>query len=75
MREQLKHLIEAAAQPQITMQVRPRRARDLAEDGMRYLTAGPNGVGLYIKYAQAAAACAHRTGGTGVPGIGAGTGP
>jgi hypothetical protein len=34
---------------------RPRRARDLAEDGLRYLAAGPNGVGLYIKYAQAAA--------------------
>jgi transcriptional regulator with XRE-family HTH domain len=33
----------------------PRRARDLAEDGLRYLTAGPTGANLYLKYAQAAA--------------------
>jgi transcriptional regulator with XRE-family HTH domain len=32
-----------------------RRARDLAEDGLRYLGAGPTGVNLYMKYAQAAA--------------------
>jgi transcriptional regulator with XRE-family HTH domain len=32
-----------------------RRARDLAEDGLRYLTAGPTGASLYLKYAQAAA--------------------
>ena len=32
-----------------------RRARDLAEDGLRYLGAGPTGVNLYLKYAQAAA--------------------
>jgi transcriptional regulator with XRE-family HTH domain len=33
----------------------PRRARELAEDGLRYLTAGPTGATLYLKYAQAAA--------------------
>jgi hypothetical protein len=33
----------------------PRRARDLTEDGLRYLTAGPTGANLYLKYAQAAA--------------------
>ncbi len=33
----------------------PRRARDLAEDGLRYLTAGPTGATLYLKYAEAAA--------------------
>jgi transcriptional regulator with XRE-family HTH domain len=32
-----------------------RRARDLAEDGLRYLNAGPTGVNLYLKFAQAAA--------------------
>jgi transcriptional regulator with XRE-family HTH domain len=32
-----------------------RRARDLAEDGLRYLRAGPTGVNLHLKYAQAAA--------------------
>jgi hypothetical protein len=32
-----------------------RRARELAEDGLRYLGAGPTGVNLYLKYAQAAA--------------------
>ena len=33
----------------------PRRARELTEDGLRYLSAGPTGVNLYLKYAQAAA--------------------
>jgi hypothetical protein len=33
----------------------PRRARDLAGDGLRHLAAGPTGVNLYLKYAQAAA--------------------
>lgn len=33
----------------------PRRARELAEDGLRYLASGPNGVNLHLKYAQAAA--------------------
>ena len=33
----------------------PRRARELAEDGLRYLTAGPTGANLHLKYAQAAA--------------------
>jgi hypothetical protein len=37
----------------------PRRASELAEDGLRYLGAGPTGATLYLKYAQAAA----RTGG------------
>jgi transcriptional regulator with XRE-family HTH domain/tetratricopeptide (TPR) repeat protein len=32
-----------------------RRARDLADDGLRYLDAGPTGVNLYLKSAQAAA--------------------
>jgi hypothetical protein len=34
---------------------RPRQARDLAEDGLRYLAGGPNAVQLYLKYARAAA--------------------
>jgi transcriptional regulator with XRE-family HTH domain len=38
----------------------PRRARELAEDGLRYLASGPSGVNLHLKYAQAAA----RTGDT-----------
>lgn len=33
----------------------PRRARELAQDGLRYLAAGPTGAGLHVKYAQAAA--------------------
>ncbi len=33
----------------------PRRARELAEDGLRYLYAGPTGATLYLKFAQAAA--------------------
>ena len=33
----------------------PRRAYELAEDGLRYLTAGPTGATLYLKYAEAAA--------------------
>jgi tetratricopeptide (TPR) repeat protein len=32
-----------------------RRARELAEDGLRHLTVGPTGASLYLKYAQAAA--------------------
>jgi hypothetical protein len=32
-----------------------RRARELTEDGLRYLNAGPTGVNLYLKNAQAAA--------------------
>jgi hypothetical protein len=34
---------------------RPRQARDLAADGLRYLTDGPNAGFLYVKYARAAA--------------------
>jgi hypothetical protein len=34
---------------------RPRQARDLAEDGLRYLADGPNGAHLHVKYARAAA--------------------
>jgi hypothetical protein len=34
---------------------RPRQARDLAEDGLRYLSDGPNAAHLYVKYARAAA--------------------
>jgi hypothetical protein len=34
---------------------RPRQARDLAESGLRYLAAGPNGAQLYLKYGRAAA--------------------
>lgn len=34
---------------------RPRQARDIAEDGLRYLAGGPNAVQLYLKYARAAA--------------------
>jgi len=33
----------------------PRRARELAEDGLRYLTTGPTGATLYLKSAEAAA--------------------
>lgn len=33
----------------------PRLARDLAEDGLRYLSEGPNATHLHIKYARAAA--------------------
>jgi hypothetical protein len=33
----------------------PRQARDLAEDGLRYLAEGPNATHLHIKYARAAA--------------------
>jgi len=36
-------------------QNRPRQARDLAEDGLRYLQDGPNAAHLYVKYARAAA--------------------
>jgi hypothetical protein len=34
---------------------RPRQARDLAEDGLRYLSDGPNAAHLHVKYARAAA--------------------
>jgi transcriptional regulator with XRE-family HTH domain len=34
---------------------RPRQARDLAEDGLRYLSDGPTAAHLYVKYARAAA--------------------
>jgi len=34
---------------------RPRQARDLAEDGLRYLPDGPNAAHLHVKYARAAA--------------------
>jgi hypothetical protein len=34
---------------------RPRQARDLAEDGLRYLRDGPNAAHLHVKYARAAA--------------------
>lgn len=34
---------------------RPRQARDLAEDGLRYLQDGPNAAHLHVKYARAAA--------------------
>ncbi|HCU94576.1 MAG TPA: hypothetical protein DHU96_18410 [Actinobacteria bacterium] len=33
----------------------PRQARDLAEDGLRYLARGPNAAHLHLKYARAAA--------------------
>ena len=36
-------------------QNRPRQARDLAEDGLRYLQDGPNAAHLHVKYARAAA--------------------
>ena len=36
-------------------QQQPGRARDAAEDGLRYLAVGPNGAHLHIKYARAAA--------------------
>lgn len=36
-------------------QNRPRQARDLAEDGLRYLEDGPNAAHLHVKYARAAA--------------------
>jgi hypothetical protein len=36
-------------------QNRPRQARQLAEDGLRYLQDGPNAAHLYVKYARAAA--------------------
>lgn len=45
-------------------QNRPRQARDLAEDGLRYLAGGPNAVQIQLKYGRAAAklgdACAAR---------------
>ena len=34
---------------------RPRQARELAEDGLRYLQDGPNAAHLHVKYARAAA--------------------
>jgi hypothetical protein len=34
----------------------PVRSRDLAADGLRYLTAGPTGADLHLKFARAAAA-------------------
>lgn len=34
---------------------RPRQARDLAEDGLRYVQNGPNAAHLHVKYARAAA--------------------
>jgi hypothetical protein len=36
-------------------QNRPRQARELAEDGLRYLQAGPNAAHLHVKFARAAA--------------------
>ncbi|MGA2830487.1 MAG: hypothetical protein ABSF03_30745 [Streptosporangiaceae bacterium] len=33
----------------------PQQARDLAEDGLRYLSEGPNGAYLHVRYAAAAA--------------------
>jgi hypothetical protein len=36
-------------------QNRPRQARDLAEDGLRYLQDGPNAAHLHVKYARAVA--------------------
>jgi phage terminase Nu1 subunit (DNA packaging protein) len=36
-------------------QNRPRQARQLAEDGLRYLQDGPNAAHLHVKYARAAA--------------------
>ena len=33
----------------------PQQARDLAEDGLRYLDEGPNGAHLHLRYAMAAA--------------------
>jgi hypothetical protein len=36
-------------------QERPRQARDLAEDGLRYVTGGPNAAHLHLKFARAAA--------------------
>ena len=37
-------------------QNRPRQARQLAQDGLRYLQDGPNAAHLHVKYARAAAA-------------------
>lgn len=34
---------------------RPQQTRDLAEDGLRYLDAGPNAAALHLRYAMAAA--------------------
>jgi hypothetical protein len=39
----------------IIWQNRPRQARQLAEDGLRYLQDGPNAAHLHVKYARAAA--------------------